>query len=94
MIDTGTTPPNAATHTMDSSLGARIRVLRGAETQTAFGARVGLTQGNVSRLENGADPDTATLAAICRACNVSADWLLFGDATTEPARKAGRRGAR
>lgn len=63
------------------TLGARLRLCRriADETQTAFGARLGVSRQAIAEFE--ADriaPRSDILAKVCRAYAVSADWLLLG----------------
>ena len=49
------------------------------ETQEQFAQRVGLNRNTVAKYKNAKNntaPDAGVIISICRACNVSADWLL------------------
>lgn len=59
----------------------RIKELREALglSQEALGARVGVTRGAISRLENGTNSVTASMVlAVCREFNVNEEWLRNG----------------
>jgi len=59
----------------------RIKALRKslALNQVDFGARLGVTGGAVSMIENGQrDPSEPVIRAICREFGVSYDWLTQG----------------
>src|SRR5690554_1994937 len=48
-------------------------------TQQEFATRVGLTQVSIWKIESGeANPRKSTLKAICKAFNVSENWLING----------------
>lgn len=60
----------------------RIKELRKelALSQDAFGERVGVTKGAISRLENGTNNITSQMVvSICREFNVSEEWLRTGN---------------
>jgi len=55
----------------------RIKEAIGNDTQAVAAKKINSNQGAVSRLIKGADyPTSATVIEICKAYNVSADWLL------------------
>jgi len=59
------------------NLHKRLRELRGNESQTEFAKRVGTKQTTYSAWERGEKiPPANSIALICEACGVSADWLL------------------
>ena len=65
----------------------RLAFLRKAAglTQEQLGARVGVTRQAVSKWESGqVSPDVATVARLCGALNVSADFLVLGKEPEEP----------
>lgn len=65
---------------MDTSLGQRIRNIRGKEAQDAFAVKIGITRGSLSAYERDKTPPPADiLQTICTKYQISADWLLFGD---------------
>ena len=67
-------------------LGERIREVRKNHqmNQTEFSNRIGVSQGTLSELEqNKYNPSLETISAIIKVFNVSAEWLLFGDAVSE-----------
>ena len=56
---------------------ARLRELRGNESQAQFAARIGIARPSVASYEKGLRiPPADYIAMICKACGVSADWLL------------------
>lgn len=64
---------------MNNGIPQRLRFLRGEASQQQFGDLIGLPQRKLSRLETGTAPlDVDSTQKICKALNVSADWLLFG----------------
>ena len=61
-------------------MGKRLQNLRGKESQTSVAAKVGITQGMLSRYERGlAEPDSDNLVKLARLYGVQADWLLHGE---------------
>ncbi|HPU85436.1 MAG TPA: XRE family transcriptional regulator, partial [Candidatus Latescibacteria bacterium] len=67
-------PPDGLTTVQD-----RLRALRGSTGYRPFALRVGVTPNSVRRYELGmARVPVDYLEAVCRAFNVSADWLIFG----------------
>lgn len=64
---------------MNNGIPQRLRFLRGEASQQQFGDLIGLPQRKLSRLETGTAPlDVDSTQKICKALNISADWLLFG----------------
>lgn len=62
-----------------TSVGPRIRAARGARSQRTLSIALGISPMTLIRYERGErEPDASVLAAICRECGVTADWLLFG----------------
>ena len=60
-----------------SILSDRLRELRGAQSQSAFAAALGMKYQQYARYEKGENsPSADILANICRIHAVSADWLL------------------
>lgn len=67
-----------------STLGERIRKLRGAETQEEFAARVGIAKGSVGGYENDKNlPSADVIQKICLKNDISSEWLLFGKETVD-----------
>lgn len=59
------------------TLGNRLRIMRGTESQTAFAGRLGLKQAIYSHYETGRkNPSLDVLVLIARALGVTADYLL------------------
>ena len=64
------------------TIGSRIAHIRKKTelNQKEFAARLGISQGNLSDMENNKySPSAATLLSVIRCFNVSIDWLLTGD---------------
>ena len=60
-----------------SILSERLKVLRGATSQSEFAAALGIKQQQYARYENGITvPGADILANICRIHAASSDWLL------------------
>ena len=62
-------------------IGGRVAYIRASNNQTmeAFGSVVGLSKGNISRLEKHQyDPSYKALVEIAQHYSVNPDWLLFG----------------
>ncbi len=65
-----------------SFAGRLQELMKDGETQQQFGERVGINRNTIATYfkakKDGKDrvPDTAIVLKVCRACNVSADWLL------------------
>ncbi len=54
-------------------------------SQTAFGARIGITKASVSQIENGVNSaSTSTLKCIVKEFGVSENWLLTGNGSMYP----------
>lgn len=63
-------------------------------SQTAFGARIGLTGGAISLIELGKrTPQESTLRMICQTYGVSFAWLTTGEGAMMDAPKADAHGA-
>jgi transcriptional regulator with XRE-family HTH domain len=62
-------------------VGQRIRELRGLHiTQAEFAARIGVSQGHLSRIEHGeTEPGAQILLKISREFGKSIEWLLTGE---------------
>lgn len=61
-------------------IGTRIKQLRGKESRKSFCDRLGIAQRTLIRYENGERrPDSDFIEMICKAYNVTADWLIFGE---------------
>lgn len=64
----------------NDTVGERIRMLRGLETQTEFALRIGVTQRAVVNYETlGRVPKKAILRKICEQYDVDERWLLTGN---------------
>lgn len=65
------------------TLGERLKFLRGGESQTSFGKKIGVSQSSLSTYElDSRAPDATTLQVICKLYKVSPEWLLFGTGPT------------
>lgn len=67
---------------MDNDTGERIKQLRKQKglTQKEFCERINAKQSKISYIERGTnEPGIEIIKTICKAFNISADWLLFGD---------------
>ena len=76
---------------MELELKDRIAAVRKAAglTQEQLGELVGVTRQAVSKWESGQTaPDAATIAALCQALHVSADYVLLGKEPEESAAPA------
>lgn len=63
----------------ETTVGQRIRILRGTMTQRDFSRVVEIHKSSLGRYERGEGyPDAADLRKICERLNVNPDWLLFG----------------
>lgn len=68
-------------------LGDRLRhaIAARGETQSRVAKRAGMRANALSEFVTGARrPNLATVAALCRVLNLSADWLLFGPTLPPP----------
>ena len=62
-----------------STLGSRLRKVRGSRSQLMFAREAGVTQNTLSRYElDKGRPDADFLSFVCTTCNVSPNWLLLG----------------
>ena len=59
-------------------IGARIRQLRGLESQTHLAGRIGITREHLSRIEGGAQPGTEILRRLAQVTGASLDFLVLG----------------
>lgn len=59
-------------------IGARIRQLRGLESQTQLAGRIGITREHLSRIEGGAQPGTEILRRLAQVTGASLDFLVLG----------------
>jgi transcriptional regulator with XRE-family HTH domain len=59
-------------------MGGRIRQLRGDESQTEFARRLGITREQLSRIESGSQPRTATLRRLAQVTGRSLDFIILG----------------
>jgi transcriptional regulator with XRE-family HTH domain len=68
------------TPTLDlKAIGARVRALRGAELQEDLAPEVGISQGQLSKIESGRMPPALeTLVKLANRFDKSLDWLVTG----------------
>jgi transcriptional regulator with XRE-family HTH domain len=66
-----------------NAVSARIRLVRGGESQRAFAERLGMKPQQLNRYEVGTVPGREVLQRIARAASVSVDWLLTGKGPRE-----------
>lgn len=67
-----------------SSMGDRIKQIRGPLTQSDFAKRIGVTQRAIVNYEiYGRTPKNSIIDAICEQFKVNKQWLLLGDEPTE-----------
>jgi transcriptional regulator with XRE-family HTH domain len=59
-------------------MGGRIRQLRGDESQIEFARRLGITREQLSRIESGSQPRTATLRRLAQVTGQSLDFIILG----------------
>lgn len=68
-----------------STLGNRIKLVRGAETQEAFAARIGISKGAIGGYERDANsPSADVVLKICSGANISVEWLMTGRGSMQP----------
>lgn len=61
------------------AIGRRIRELRGAERQDDFAPSLGITQGQLSKIERGKlAPSVTVLLRLRERYGKSVDWILMG----------------
>ena len=61
------------------AIGARIRALRGNELQEELAPKVGISQGQLSKIESGRMPPALeTLVKLANRFEKSIDWLVTG----------------
>ena len=61
------------------AIGARIRALRGTELQEDLAPNVGVSQGQLSKIESGRmPPDLETLVRLANRFDKSLDWIVTG----------------
>lgn len=67
---------------MSDTIGARIRIVRGQESQEAFASSLGISKGSLGFYERDENlPNAAIIAKICSQKGVSANWLILGQGT-------------
>ncbi|WP_165066980.1 helix-turn-helix domain-containing protein [Desulfovibrio sp. ZJ200] len=79
-----------------TTLGSRIKMARGKESQEKFAARLKISKGALGFYERGENlPKSDVILKICALTGASLDWLLTGaeSATREAARKPAPRPA-
>ena len=60
-------------------IGERVRELRGDVSQDEFAPQLGITQGQLSKIERGqAEPSVAVLVKLRERFNKTLDWLILG----------------
>jgi len=73
---------------MDSTLGYRLKLVRGKATQQEFADRMGVDKNSIGRYERGERlPDADFLARIRQSQAVNIDWLISGEG--EPSSREG-----
>ena len=75
--------PARRTPTLDlKAIGARIRALRGTELQEELAPKIGISQGQLSKIESGRMPPALeTLVKLANRFEKSIDWLVTGHET-------------
>ncbi len=69
-----------------STLGNRIRQIRGSESQEDFAARVGISKGSIGGYERDANsPSAEAILKICSATGTSVEWLMTGEESASDA---------
>ena len=62
---------------LNKTISGRLAKAFGNDTQDVIARKLGMTQGNVSKLVNGEQmPTVDTLVEVSKAYNVSVDWLV------------------
>lgn len=68
-----------------NTLGSRIRLVRGAESQEAFASRAGISKGAIGGYERDANsPSADVVLKICSSSNISVEWLMTGRGSMYP----------
>ncbi len=76
-------------HCPMSTLGSRIRQIRGTESQEAFAARVGISKGSIGGYERDENsPSVDVILKICSVTGASVQWLVTGNAAPADAPQA------
>ena len=66
-----------------SSIGERIRAIRGKISQEKFAERTGINKSTLGRYERGINsPDSNAISSICKAFHVNSEWLFTGKGKT------------
>ncbi len=72
-----------------STLGSRIRQIRGTESQETFAARVGISKGSIGGYERDENsPSVDVILKICSVTGASVQWLVTGNAAPADAPQA------
>ena len=75
-----------------STLGDRLKQLRGSLSQSDFAASIGVSQRTIGHYEkNERQPDAEAIKNICANFQVSPSWLLFGQEEKSPASAISKR---
>ncbi|MBD5416994.1 MAG: helix-turn-helix transcriptional regulator [Desulfovibrio sp.] len=73
-----------------STLGERLKMIRGAEKQEDFAARMGISKSSMSGYEKDENlPGADAISKICLKAGISSDWLLFGKGSMQGSEEAG-----
>ena len=73
-------PRRAASTAGLAAIGKRIKQLRGNERQDDFAPSLGITQGQLSKIERGIVPPTVeVLLRLRKRYDKSVDWILTGE---------------
>ena len=72
--------PDRRTPSLDlKAIGARIRALRGTELQEELAPKIGISQGQLSKIESGRmAPALETLVRLANRFDKSLDWIVTG----------------
>jgi transcriptional regulator with XRE-family HTH domain len=75
--------PARRTPTLDlKAIGARIRALRGTELQEELAPKIGISQGQLSKIESGRMPPALeALVKLANRFEKTIDWLVTGHET-------------
>ncbi|ATD82441.1 MULTISPECIES: XRE family transcriptional regulator [Desulfovibrio] len=68
-----------------STLGTRIKEVRGQETQESFAAKIGVSKGALGGYERDENsPSAEAILKICSGAEISVEWLMTGRGTMRP----------
>lgn len=77
--------PGRGSFTLMNTLGSRIKLARGRESQESFAARAALSKGSLGGYERDENsPSAEAILKICSGAEISVEWLMTGRGPMRP----------